>query len=79
MTHEIDPRMTFARNGKALAVSGANNSVQVINGQSLLQWTDAKVGRSADLAGLPGEKFGLGSMLWTFLIKNGEMMVFKNS
>ena len=47
--------MTFARNGKALAVSGANNSVQVINGQSLLQWTEVKAGRSPDLAGLPGE------------------------
>ena len=45
--------MTLARNGKALAVAGANNSVQVINGQALLQWTEEKAATN-DLAGLPG-------------------------
>lgn len=39
-TEGANARLSFARAGKALAISGANNSVQVISGQSLLQWTD---------------------------------------
>ena len=39
-TEGANARLSFARAGKALAISGANNSVQVIAGQPLLQWTE---------------------------------------
>jgi hypothetical protein len=54
-TEGANARLSFARAGKALAVSGANNSVQVIAGQGLLQWTEEKSRYSSgELSGLPG-------------------------
>ena len=47
-TEGANARLSFARAGKALAISGANNSVQVIAGQPLLQWTEEESSDVAD-------------------------------
>ena len=67
-TEGANARLSFARAGKALAISGANNSVQVISGQSLLQWTeDSSVELQGRLRDSAQYRFFCGWYGWPFV------------